>query len=51
VDEHAVSLGLAGQVVLGQRRALIGQVDLFPDKRELSVEAAAAKRLRRLGAG
>jgi hypothetical protein len=51
VHEDAVAAGLAGEVLLGQRRAFVGPVFLVADERELPVEALLAQRFGCLGTG
>src|SRR5207237_4165020 len=49
-DEQALELLLAGQIVLGQRRALIRRMRLGADDGERAGEAELAERDRSLGA-
>ena len=51
VDEDLVAAGLAAQVVLGQRRALVGTVELGADEHDAPVEALGPQGLGGLGAG
>jgi hypothetical protein len=51
VDVEALAVGLAAQVGLGQRRALIGPLGLVAEQQQPAVEALGAQRLGRLGAG
>ena len=51
VDEDAVAVGLALQVVLGQRRPLVGTVGSVTDQDDPAVEALLAQGLRGHGAG
>lgn len=51
VDEDRTRLGLATQVVLGQRWPLVRSLHLLADQDDTAVEAFGAQRLRRLGAG
>jgi hypothetical protein len=51
VDVSLLTLGLASQVVLAQRRAFIGPFRLGADQHHTAVEALVAKLLGRLGAG
>ena len=50
LDEQILALGLATQVVLAQRRALVGELRLGADQQNPSVEAALAQLDRRFGA-
>ena len=51
VDVDRLALGLAQQVVLGQRRTLVRPLVLLPDQHDRAVEALVAQGLRGLGAG
>ena len=51
MHERLVEFGLALQVVLGQRRPLVGQVGLGAEERDAAGEALVAQRLDGLGAG
>ena len=51
VDVDLLAAGLAAQVVLGQRRPLVGALVLGADQHEAAVEALGAQGLGGLGAG
>jgi len=51
VHVRLLALGLAAEVLLGQRRALVGPLGLGADQDDPPVEAAVAQLLSRLGAG
>ena len=51
MDERLLPWGLPAQVVLGQRRALVGSLGLCADQHQPAVEALIAQRLRGAGAG
>ena len=51
MDVDRVAFGLARQVVLGQRRPLVGPFVLVADQHDRAVESLGAQRLRGLGPG
>ena len=51
VDVDPLALELAAQVVLGERRPLVGPLRLGADEHHAPLEAALAQRLGGLGAG
>src|SRR3954471_2831568 len=51
VDASGIALGLAPQVVLGERGSLVGQLGLLADEDDPALEALRAQRLGGLGAG